>query len=108
MIFMDIGKKIKQLRNAQGLTGIELGKKANIGQSTISAIEAGKRSPTIETVEKICAALGIHVSDLFDKRMIDSDLIILLKSAQRLSPTERQKVIELIKTFVERKDDSHE
>jgi len=56
---MRYGKAIRICRAAKGLSQKELASKAGIGSSHISLIEAGKRSPSLATVEKICKALKV-------------------------------------------------
>ena len=56
---MRYGKAIRICRAAKGLSQKELASKAGIGSSHISLIEAGKRSPSLGTVEKICDALNV-------------------------------------------------
>ena len=56
---MRYGKAIRICRAAKGLSQKELAAKAGIGSSHISLIEAGKRSPSLGTVEKICEALNV-------------------------------------------------
>ena len=60
-----IGDKIKQLRNKQGLTQDELARKANLPYTTLTKIETNViTKPSIQTVMKIAAGLGIGVDDL--------------------------------------------
>ena len=59
-IDMKYGKAIRICRAAKGLSQKELAAKAGIGSSHVSLIEAGKRSPSLATVEKLCDALKIH------------------------------------------------
>lgn len=61
---MDIGERIKLLREKIGMSQAELAKKANIAQSSISYIESGGKSPSLETLECICNGLGISLSEL--------------------------------------------
>lgn len=56
---MRYGKAIRICRAAKGLSQKELASRAGIGSSHISLIEAGKRSPSLATVEKICKALNV-------------------------------------------------
>jgi DNA-binding XRE family transcriptional regulator len=58
------GKKIREYREAAGMTQIELANKAGIPQSHVSRLEAGKHSPSHRTLEKLADALGILVRDL--------------------------------------------
>jgi len=56
---MDIGKRIEQLREQKGLSQNRLAKLARISQSSLSEIEAGKRSPRYDTLSLIAKALDI-------------------------------------------------
>ena len=56
---MKYGKAIRICRSVKGLSQKELASKAGIGTSHISLIEAGKRSPSLATVQKICDALDV-------------------------------------------------
>ena len=62
-----VGKAIAFFRNQKGLSQEVLSGLADIGRSHLSAIERGKRKPTLETVYKICTALDIRMSTLIIK-----------------------------------------
>lgn len=56
------------LRGERGVKGwsiIELADKAGVDRSYLGEIEAEKRSPKVEILEKLCEALGIRLSALF-------------------------------------------
>lgn len=60
-----IGSKIKAWRAKKDLTQDELAKKADIPYPTLAKIESGAvQNPSIDTVTKIAAGLGISVDDL--------------------------------------------
>lgn len=59
-----LGKRIKKMREEKGFSQIMLAEKAKIAQSTLSYIEAGKKSPTFETLRAIGDGLGVSVTDL--------------------------------------------
>lgn len=59
-------KKLKEFREKLGLSQSELAIRAGISQPSIGAIEAGKKSPTIRTLEKLAFALGISITELLD------------------------------------------
>lgn len=59
-----LGRKIRQMREAKGYSQIALAEKAMIAQSTLSYIEAGKKSPTFETLRAIGEGLGVSVAEL--------------------------------------------
>ena len=63
-----VALKIGKLRKAKGMTQAELARAANILRPNLSRIEAGKHRPTLETLEKLAAALKIPVADLIVSR----------------------------------------
>mgnify|MGYP001596870867 CR=1 FL=1 len=61
----NIGDKIKQLRNKQGLTQDELARKSNLPYTTLTKIETNViTKPSIQTVMKIAKGLGIGIDEL--------------------------------------------
>ncbi|HBJ2613297.1 TPA: helix-turn-helix transcriptional regulator [Clostridium botulinum] len=60
-----LGLNIKRIREEKGISAYRLAKDANVGVSTISQIETGKRqSLNSKTAEKIATTLGISVDEL--------------------------------------------
>ena len=57
-----VGKVIAAYRMKKGLTQEVLSGLADIGRTHLSAIELGKRKPTLETLYRISLALGIKMS----------------------------------------------
>ncbi|MEZ0611968.1 helix-turn-helix domain-containing protein [Fibrella sp. WM1] len=53
-----VGALIREARKQKGLTQKELGEILGLSQSTIGEYEGGKQNLTIETLDKISAALG--------------------------------------------------
>ncbi|MCT2882633.1 helix-turn-helix domain-containing protein [Lentilactobacillus buchneri] len=47
---MDLGTRLKQLRNEKGLTQEELGKKINVSKASISLYEKNMREPSRESL----------------------------------------------------------
>ena len=61
----NIGDKIKQIRNKQGITQDELARKSEIPYTTLTKIESNViTKPTIQTVAKIAKGLGISIDEL--------------------------------------------
>jgi transcriptional regulator with XRE-family HTH domain len=58
---MKFGKAIRICRAAQGISQKGLAARANVKPSYVSLIESGKRSPSVKTVEKIAAGLGVPI-----------------------------------------------
>lgn len=57
--------KIKELCAAKGLTQKELAAMVEITTTSLSQIITGKQKPSLDTLEKIAAALCVGVADLF-------------------------------------------
>ena len=61
---MNIGLAIKLARENLGFTRKNLAKKSELSQSTITRIENGERSLSLESAQNIAGALGLHLSQL--------------------------------------------
>ena len=59
---MNLGKKIKQMRNQKGLTQEELADRCELTKGYISQLENNLNSPSIATLTDILAALGSDLS----------------------------------------------
>jgi HTH-type transcriptional regulator / antitoxin HipB len=55
-----IGNLIRRTRKKQGLSQTQLGEKAGLRQETISLIETGNPSTTMETILSVLAALDLE------------------------------------------------
>jgi len=98
---LDIGARIKELRTAAGYSQNELAKRAGIAQSSLSYLESGAKSPSIETLLQICEALGVSLSEFMSADTVDipPDLRQLLREAESLTPEQRKKLVEFIKAM---------
>jgi transcriptional regulator with XRE-family HTH domain len=62
---VNIGDKIKQIRNKKGLTQDALARKAELPYTTLTKIESNViTKPTIQTVVKIAKGLDVSIDDL--------------------------------------------
>jgi transcriptional regulator with XRE-family HTH domain len=59
-----LGQAIRELRGQRGLTQHQLADAADVNETWISHIEAGRTNPAWGTVVRISAALGVSVSEL--------------------------------------------
>lgn len=53
-----IGSVLRAKREKLGLSQDEFAGRAGVDRTYVSILERGVKSPTVETLEKICAALG--------------------------------------------------
>ncbi|MEW6662500.1 MAG: helix-turn-helix domain-containing protein [Bacillota bacterium] len=64
---MDIGKRIKQLREDQGLTLKNVADASNLSVGFLSQVERNITDPSIVSLKKIAEALGVKLKDFFEK-----------------------------------------
>ena len=61
---MNWRKKLAELRKQKKLSQMKLEHKAMLSEGTISRYETGRRSPEINTIARICRALGCTATEL--------------------------------------------
>ena len=64
---MNLGKKIRQMRNQKGLTQEELADRCELTKGYISQLENNLNSPSIATLTDILSALGSNLSEFFQE-----------------------------------------
>ena len=57
-------KKLIEARYANGLSVLQLSKKAGVAYLTAMNVEKGKTPPIPSTIQKICDALDVRVEDV--------------------------------------------
>jgi HTH-type transcriptional regulator / antitoxin HipB len=58
---LELGEQIRGLREARGISQAELGRRTGSTQPAIARLEAGRVSPTLETLDRVAAALGMEL-----------------------------------------------
>ncbi len=58
--------KVKELREAKGLTQKELGQKVGVSRQAVNAIETGKFDPSIWLAYDLATYFGLSIEELFD------------------------------------------
>ena len=96
----DVLTVITQQREARGWTEYQLAERSGLPQSTISSWYRKNIMPTIPSLEKICDAFGITMSQLFagdgDAIMLTPSQRKLLERWSRLSDEQQSVVFQLI------------
>jgi len=71
-----VGEEIRRARKKAGLSQEAVADKAGLHRTYISLVERNKKSPTLETLFRICQAIGVSaaavVKTVEDKRNEDS------------------------------------
>ena len=94
-------QSLQTLRRRRGLSIRSLGERAGVTAAMISCIERGKNSPSLATLQKILAALGMDLASFFGGRPAPQDGPVFLGSQMHAaSDAERNYTI----IFPKRKD----
>lgn len=97
---MDIIAKIEQLKSERNWTDYELAQQSMITQSTIASMKARKSPPKIETLQAICNAFGITLSQFFledeQVEVLSEQEKTLISGFRKLSPEKKQALIDLL------------
>lgn len=96
----DILATITEYREQRGWTEYQLAERSGLPQSTISSWYRKNMVPTITSLEKICAAFGITLSQLFAEGNAPVSLTesqrMLLERWSKLSADQQTAVLALI------------
>lgn len=69
-IFNGLGRALRWLRDRQGKRQYQVADTAGITKAMLSAYETGKQKPSLDTLEKILAALECDLNDLHNSLQI--------------------------------------
>ena len=98
---MDVLSRIKQLLDERRWSLYKLSKASGIAQSTLSNLFTRNNVPTIGTLEDICAALGITLSQFFSNDgepvVLDEEQKKLLEKWSQLTPDQKKAFLELMR-----------
>ncbi len=72
---MNLGKKIKELREKKSLTMKRLSELVQCTPSLISQLEKGKADPSISTLKKIAEALNANIVDFFSFETSEDEVV---------------------------------
>ncbi len=59
-----LGARVKELRLAAGLTQAELARRTGIHRPNIARVEAGRHTPSLETLDRLAQAIGVPTTQL--------------------------------------------
>lgn len=82
---MNIGSAIKTIRIKSNLTQVELAKRCQLSQTSLSQIENNNKKPSARTIKKICEVLEVSESIIYILAMENIDV-----------PASRKKIYEVL------------
>ena len=99
---MDVQEKLRRLLKERGWSEYRLAKECGLSESTIANIFRRNSIPSIATLETICRAFGITLSQFF----AEGEMVELSPEARELfdcwvclTPAQKQAVLHLLKTM---------
>jgi transcriptional regulator with XRE-family HTH domain len=104
-IGIKLGRRIKQLREARGLTQAAFAQVSRKSVETISNFERGKTLPSLQTLSALAEILEVDVADLFDRESKKPNTT-LTPQASLLSADEIEMLNALIKVLHQRRSRS--
>lgn len=97
---MDIIAKIEKLKNERGWTDYELAQRAMTSQSTIASMKSRNSPPKIETLQAICNAFGLSLSEFFreDEKIVylSEQEKQLIDDFRKLTPEKQKALLNLL------------
>jgi transcriptional regulator with XRE-family HTH domain len=98
-MWMDIARRIIQLRTLRGISTNRLAVIAGVSQSHLREIELGNKQPGIDILERICSGLELTLGDFFSDPLqeFSPELVRFVRASAKLSP----KQLERLTLFIE-------
>ena len=94
---MDVGLRIKELRELKGYSVNKLANMAGVSQSYLRDIELGNKNPTISFLSLLCDQLGISIKDFFnDSSETSFHNDPLIQKIYQMSPKQREKLLDFL------------
>lgn len=100
---MEAQKRIRQLMEERGWTDYRLAKEANLSHSTVTNMFNRNNAPTLPTLEAVCKAFGITLSQFFsegdDPSQFTEEQQILFSRWSTLTAEQKRLLLELMGTM---------
>ncbi len=101
-IIFKYGERLRKLRQERGFTQEEVALRADITTSYYGQLERGTANPSVAMLEKICAVMGISISDIFtgsDTNLLSVDALSMqiLHQLNGKSNEEKELILSMIK-----------
>ena len=92
----EVADRIRELREARGMTQNALANAAGVSPTYIYQLERGEKSPTVEYLDHICWGLGVTIRDFFGEPELDGEIAAIFSE---LNEQQRHLLAELIKSL---------
>jgi transcriptional regulator with XRE-family HTH domain len=97
-----LGERLKDLRQSRALSQEQVANIADVTPAYLGQVERGKKNITVKTLDKVCTALNISLTDFFNTgkekdKNVDEVSNQILHQLTGKSKSEKQAVLRLIK-----------
>ena len=93
---MNIGDRIKKLREKSGYSQNSLAERAGISQTHLRRVELGHADITVGHLQLVCDALEITIKDFFNVNEGSEELSLALAN---ITPKQKRLLIEFLKSL---------
>ena len=100
-INIETGQRIKQVREAAGLTQEAFAEMLGLGVKHISAIECGAVGVSLNTIRKICQMLAVSSDAILLENTDKNDVSAMTARLERLSPKQYKIAEDVLNKLIE-------
>ncbi len=90
---VDVGTRLKRLRAERSLTIAKLAERADVSSGMISQIERGTTNPSIRTLQRLRAALGVNLWEMLDRSATPEGPTAVQPSSYVLRRQDRPRIV---------------
>lgn len=100
-INIEIGQRIKEQREAAGLTQEAFSEMIGLGVKHVSAMERGAVGVSLTTLKTVCKVLAISSDSILFGKTDLNDMTALQNRLERLTPKQHQIAVSMISNLLE-------
>lgn len=93
---MNVGERIKELRERSGFTQNRLAEWAGVSQTHLRRVELGQQDITVGQLRLVCDGLGVTLAEFFNA---SEDKGTLTDVIAKLTPKQKQLLTEFLKSI---------
>ncbi len=93
---MEVGERIRTLRERAGFNQNRLAEWAGVSQTHLRRVELGQADITVGHLQLICDALGVSLKDFFN---VSDDAEEVAAAMSNLTPRQKNLLIEFLKSL---------
>ena len=93
---MNVGKRLRILREQCSLTQNGLAERAGVSQTHLRRVELEQADITVSHLQLVCDALGISLADFFAETNAGDELAV---AVSKLSPKQKKHLLEFLNSL---------